>query len=109
MTEYNNIVVLAKVPKNREKERCYVLDVVFSCFLGIKCRVEVEERSDIELTVQGISRNRGKMLLPDTFFSNCENRWLKKESLPKAPMAKWEINANTCINPLLIWWSICYY
>jgi hypothetical protein len=80
------MTLVVEAPAPHEPERRYILDVVLADWLGLDWRLEVRERRDVAIALEGDAE--GRLVLPDTFFSAPEESWLEPRSLPAAPLAR---------------------
>lgn len=62
-------------PRGREHERQYLYPLVFERWLGLPCRLSAEDRSDVELRMEGRT-----LVLPEVLFATKD--WLGASSLP---------------------------
>jgi hypothetical protein len=77
------MTLVVEAPAAREPERRYILDVVLADALGLEWRLDVQQRRDVRITLDGDARG-GWLALPDVFFAT--PRWLEQSSLPGAPL-----------------------
>lgn len=71
--------MIIKVPNNNIAERKYIIDIMFSDFLGLNYQVEFYENLDYEVVV-----NDNTLIIKDYFFSNFEDdNYLSAENIPK--------------------------
>jgi len=85
-----------KVPPYYTKERAYIIDVLFGVFLGLDYLIEIEDRSNTSISLDGINC----ITLPDILFQCPEEKWLSLDSLPKQPLNVWDTRSlgfNCCL------------
>jgi hypothetical protein len=73
------MTLLVEAPPAHEPERRYILDVVLADRLGLEWRLEVQERRDVRIALDGDGERRG-LVLPDLLFAT--PAWLEPPSLP---------------------------
>ena len=97
------------VPKNKTKERKYIIDVVFKEFLGLDIKFEINQNPLIEISnicESGKEKfKNSKLTLDDSFFKK-DSTWLTKKSMPTSSFIENWIPSNDGINPNLIELSI---
>jgi hypothetical protein len=79
------MTVVVHVPPGYEPERRYIADVVLADWLGLECRIVIEERRDVRLSVVGEPDDRC-VTLPDGLFATQPDAWLTPPSLPRSPL-----------------------
>lgn len=73
------MTLLVEAPPVREPERRYILDVVLGEWLGLDWRIDVQERRDVRIALDGDAGQRC-VVLPDLLFAT--PAWLEPASLP---------------------------
>src|ERR1041385_2809395 len=76
--------IVISMSATRDIEKRYVLDVVFREFLGLDYDVKWKDETDH----YEISLNNKLISLPDVFFREADNQWLKESSLPVLPLKR---------------------
>lgn len=76
-------------PASFQQERQYILHVMLGEFLGLEYQSIYEQRNNICITMQ--DNNAKKLIISDAFFNNAMGHWLKRDSLPKQPLAVWRV------------------
>jgi hypothetical protein len=84
-----NMTLLIEAPSGYEPERRYIVDVVLADRLGLDWRLELGERSDVRITLDGDAQHRS-LLMPDALFATPADAWLAPSSLPSEPLA-WRV------------------
>jgi hypothetical protein len=79
------MTVVVKAPCTRLAERRYVLDVVLSEWLGLDWRLEVANREDVRIELDGES---GGVTLPDVLLRCRDDVWLTPASMPPSPVPR---------------------
>jgi hypothetical protein len=77
------VTLVVEAPAAYESERRYVLGVVLGEWLGQEWRLELAERSDVRLGLDG-----GSVVLPDVLFATPRDEWLTAACLPRLPLAR---------------------
>ena len=81
-------MLVVEAPAPYEPERRYILDVVLRDRLGLDWRLEVSQRSDVRLSLEG---GDGRcVVMPDVLFGVPPDQWLGPASLPRRPLARRE-------------------
>jgi hypothetical protein len=93
-------MLLVRLPTSYAAERAYVLDVVLGDFLGLPWQASAEVRSDIEVTLPE-RPGSGKLTIVDCLFATPESQWLTPASMPRRPLARWELD-GTAFRPKLV-------
>lgn len=93
-------MLLIHQPDTYPSERAYVLDVVLSEFLGLEWEAHPEARPDVEITAPELSPS-ACLLLTDGLFATPGPLWLTEASLPKLPLASWNVDGAS-IAPKLV-------
>ncbi len=95
-------MLIIRQPDTYAAERTYILDVVLREFMGLESEARPEARADVEITVPEISLGT-RLLLADGLFATPERNWLTHESMPKRPLASWNLDgapiAPTLVGP----------
>jgi hypothetical protein len=78
------MTLIVQVPPSYPDERQYILYVLLGEFLGLDYVVEVEDRSDILITLRGDSRQK-QLTLVDELFTIAPDQWLSQACMPKRP------------------------
>src|SRR5829696_6877915 len=81
------MTLVVEAPPPHEPERRYILDVVLGDWLGLDWRLEIRERRDVAIKLDGDAGGR-RLVLPDTFFAAPEDTWLQPASLPATPLRR---------------------
>jgi len=81
------MTLVVEAPPPHEPERRYILDVVLGDWLGLDWRLEIRERRDVAIKLDGDAGGR-RLALPDTFFAAPEDTWLQPASLPATPLRR---------------------
>jgi hypothetical protein len=92
------VCLIVRVPASAEPERRYVLRLVLEEWLGLRHRVQVEEREDVAITAAGAE---GELLVRDVFLATPRAAWLRPQSLPEAPSAMWTVGNELETVPLV--------
>jgi hypothetical protein len=79
------MTLLIQAPPGYEPERRYIADVVVTDWFGLDCRVAIEERRDVRITILGEPDDRC-VTLPDVLFATQQEAWLTPASLPHSPL-----------------------
>ena len=82
------MTLLIETPTSYEPERRYILDVLFTEWLGIGYELHLQERSDVRVSLKGDSSS-AQVVLPDGLFATDRRGWLTPASLPQSPL-RWE-------------------
>jgi hypothetical protein len=72
-------------------ERRYIYSTILSDFLGLGYRAEIEERPDVQITLDADESGR-KLTIDDTLFATPEVGWLTAASLPPEPVRQLELS-----------------
>jgi hypothetical protein len=83
------MTLVVEAPDGHEPERRYILDVVLGDWLGLDWRLELGERRDVRVALQGDAAGRC-VVMPDVLFGTPPGDWLTPASLPRAPLARRE-------------------
>ncbi len=78
------------IPETYEAERRYVATVLISEFLGLELEIVPEDRSDTLIGCDG----EGELLIGDGLFRTGDIDWMANASLPKAPLAEWDLTST---------------
>ena len=84
-------MITIKIPHNYQPERCHILSVMFTEFLGLDIKTEIENRTN---TLISLYNNRS-LTISDRLFATPAQNWLKPASLPKQPLAIWDISKTS--------------
>jgi hypothetical protein len=79
-------VITIQIPNNNISERKYIIDILFSEFLGLDYEIKAEDRREKgEGYYEIILENGNKLIIEDHFFSKFPNdlEYLKEENIPK--------------------------
>jgi hypothetical protein len=79
------VKLVVKAPPARPEERRYVLEVVLSDWLGLDWRLEVEDRADVRIEVDG---GTAGVTMPDVLLRTPQAQWLTPASLPRSPLPR---------------------
>jgi hypothetical protein len=82
-------MLVVEAPPGYEPERRYILDVVLRDRLGLDWRLEVSERTDVRVSLEGGGDGRC-VVMPDVLFRVAADHWLRPASLPRRPLARRE-------------------
>ncbi len=77
------MTLLVEAPPALEPERRYILDVVLADWLGLGWRLDVQERRDVRIALDGDDDGRC-ITLPDVLFAT--PAWLEAASMPGASL-----------------------
>jgi hypothetical protein len=80
-------------PPGRPRERRYAFDVVFREFLGIDYEAAEDASSD-HVRIDRGDGSQTVVTVDDQFFRTPDDRWLRRESLPVSPLARWRPSAG---------------
>jgi hypothetical protein len=83
-------MLLISHPQTYPNERSYALDLTLGEFLGLAWEGRPQARRDIEITMRDLPDGPG-LLLPDSLFSTPARDWLTERSLPRTPLAQWQL------------------
>jgi uncharacterized protein DUF7033 len=90
----SRMTLLVQAPQGYEPERRYIADVVFAEWLGLDCRVALEERRDVRITLAGDPDGRS-VTMPDGLFATPSEAWLTPASLPRSPLSWRRVDDST--------------
>ena len=80
------------IPGKLVSEERYVVDTIFSDFLGVEYELLSSESDGFVLSLSG---NPVKSIrVENVFFSVLQNSWLKTEALPKLPLDRWNVKED---------------
>src|SRR5919112_5807822 len=82
-------MLVVEAPPGYEPERRYILDVVLRDRLGLDWRLEVSERTDVRVSLEGGGDGRC-VVMPDVLFGVPPDHWLGRASLPRRPLSRRE-------------------
>lgn len=89
-----------EIPSTYESERRYILSVMFGDFLGLDIQIQLSDRQDTRISVDG---DNSELIIADKLFSTPLNQWLQPASLPRQPLPNWNISTTrllaTTISP----------
>lgn len=71
------------IPFSYSAERAYIISVIFNDFLGLEFEILQQKREDYLIECVECS---GRITLPDSFFPENSEIWLKPRTLPKRPL-----------------------
>jgi hypothetical protein len=74
-----------EAPGRYEPERRYILDVMLGERLGLDWRLQLRERPDVRIAVEGDPARC--VLVPDLLFATPQSDWLSRAALPARPLA----------------------
>ncbi len=81
-------MIVVKIPDSYEKERRYILAVIFGEFLGLEIQVEVGDcKNTIVLPQPDL-----QIEIADVLFATPISQWLQPESLPSQPLKIWDLD-----------------
>jgi uncharacterized protein DUF7033 len=79
-------MLVVDAPAGYEPERRWILDVVLRDRLGLDWRLEVSQRTDVRVRLDG---GDGRcVVMPDVLFGVAPEHWLRPASLPRRPLAR---------------------
>ncbi len=82
-------VIIVECPVNRPSARRYALDLILKERLGLKWKWRPSTRRAYRISVAGVP---GRSLrLPDRLLSVSDQDWLQPASLPRTPLARWQV------------------
>jgi len=91
------MTLVVQAPATYEPERRYILGVVLADWLGLDWRLEIRERSDVRITLEG---EPGGVVLPDALFATAADEWLKPASYPRLPLPRASVSASGSDAPI---------
>jgi hypothetical protein len=81
-----------RIPAHREPERRYAASVVLRDLLGLEHAVEVDASAPPDaITIAAEGRT---LEVRDRFLSTADSAWLTPASLPRRPLARWDVAAS---------------
>ena len=80
-------MLVVDAPAGYEPERRWILDVVLRDRLGLDWRLEVSQRTDVRMRLDGGGDERC-VVMPDVLFGVAPEHWLRPASLPRRPLAR---------------------
>lgn len=84
-------MIIVEIPNTYEIERRYILSVMFGDFLGLEMKIQLSDRQDTRISVDG---DNSELLIADQLFGTPLNQWLQPSSLPRQPLPIWNISAT---------------
>jgi len=84
------------VPAHCPNEVRWIIGVIFGEFLGIACNIIEGEQEYYRLEFSGKTLH-----LADCFFNKASKAWLQHSSLPKMPLASWDVTTSGLDVPLV--------
>lgn len=92
------------IPTTYLPERTYIIDVLFSVFLGLDYEITIHEKSIVLIRT---ADNNKVLTIEDILFQTPTEQWLSKNSLPVLPLQRWNVKedfpeATVCQNELPI-------
>jgi hypothetical protein len=83
---------IVTIPDSCRAERNYILHIMLKEFLGLEFIVKTAQRENVCISDND---SRPRLLIADALFATPEKYWLTKESLPKQPLAMFDME-NIC-------------
>jgi len=80
------VTLLVDAPAGYEPERRYILDVIFSDWLGLDWTLRQGQRVDVRIAL-GEDPEGAAVVLPDVLFATAPEAWLTPASLPSVRRA----------------------
>ncbi len=90
-------MITIQIPPNYEAERRYIISTLFREFLGLDIQVEVSDRQDTRIAMDG----DGQLIVVDRLFMTPPQDWLKPASLPQQPLKVWNLD-RTNLSPTVV-------
>lgn len=93
-------MLIVHLPDGYAAEREYAADVVLGEFLGLAWTVTRHARPEVEITLPELSVS-GSLRIADDLFATPEDQWLTPDSLPRGPLAHWDLG-DSVLQPRLV-------
>jgi Family of unknown function (DUF7033) len=94
-----SLTLYIHTPPNRQAERTYIIEVIFTEWLGLEWQQIHEERDNISIRLD--DSTDGEISLPDSFLNQSEECWLQTKSLPTQPLPVWDTRDLVIDLPLM--------
>jgi hypothetical protein len=89
-------MIAIKIPPTYEIERRYILNVMFTEFLGLDIDITTDPRQNVSIFYKDC-----ELLIADGLFATPPEQWLKEDSLPTQPLKVWNLE-TTKLNAITV-------